>query len=1377
MRISRRGDLRTALTAFIVSAGLCLSSGLAATASSAEDTDGAFRRVIVTADTTAQSWGSEKSEIHASKAYVAALGAPEWGRFTENFLSTDESDGTDAKLGLLSFDISSLRQAPDYARLRLTYLGYAGATRSAEESTRIIATAVDDTVCTNGAASCDPNEASWNHRPAIDLGDGRPVAQSEPVTVGSVKYSDTMTLPATPAVVELDVTASVREAVEAGRDTLTLALSETSGIDMRFASLEGAARLSGATAAIAPSLLLPLRSHTQATRRLVVTGLQQRYSVGEAFSAAGMRVFVEKTDDASQVELASDAYELTGTDYDVNAVGAHELTVTSKEDPELSTTVLVYVSAPGSEAETPGPSNGEDVLWYAQPASSTPLRGAAGVVGQGTDNVWQQTTLPIGNGRLGASVWGEIGTEHLTLNEETLWTGGPGSSPNYRGGNEEGQGRHGATLRELNKQLEQGANTVNPHGLTGGYDARQQGSYQSWGHLYMDSGISGEVSDYERYLNLSRGRAGVSFTHEGVAHSRDYFVSQPDKVLVSRISANKEGAVNLRLRIPTHEGFTKRGEKTVVSADTITVTGALANNGLRYAMSLKAISDSGEISTNEDGTELLITGAQHVTLYLAAATDYQQTYPTYRTGESAAALRERVATTVQAAATKGYAAVLRDHEADHRALYDRVSLDLGQSPSYGEASLPSNELLAGYQEGSAAHKRSVENLAYQYGRYLTIASSREDSQLPANLQGIWSSTADDNAHGRTPWGSDFHMNVNLQMNYWPTYSANLGELATPLLAYAHGLVEPGRVTAEVYAGAHTEAGTPVGEGRGYMAHTENTPYGWTTPGAAFSWGWSPAAVPWLLQNVYESYEFSGDEAALREKIYPLLKEQAHFYTEYMLHPAARPAADGSTRLTTGVAYSPEHGPQGTDGNTYESSLVWQLLHDTIEAAEILGVDADLVGSQSGSACEASQWQRDDDGAFLSADAPRTWSCAMSLLKPVEVGSEGQIKEWYSEDALGKSANGEWIDGYQRDHQHRHLSHLLGLYPGDLMTIDNPTYLEAAQTSLRRRGDQATGWGLAQRFNSWARTGDGDHAYALLSHQLDAAMYPNFFDAHPPFQIDGNFGYTSGVNEMLLQSNSTFTDNTGKEWKNYTHILPALPQAWQETGSVRGLVARGGFVTNIDWAMGAVETATLTSRNGAHAAVRISRGGAENYIVAAVSAPDGRRLPVKDEVKATWVKQGDDTLLTFPTKAGYTYTIVHRDSVPPTPEESEKPTEKPTEQLPVQPTEPTQPEQPGKSGDTGTGTFMPGQKPMPPAQAQSDAEHPTVWPVRPAPDGSILDGLSPHGSTKADRSGKSLHTAAPSARLPRTGINAIFVMLSVSALTVTGTLLRRRSRQA
>ena len=384
--------------------------------------------------------------------------------------------------------------------------------------------------------------------------------------------------------------------------------------------------------------------------------------------------------------------------------------------------------------------------------------------------------------------------------------------------------------------------------------------------------------------------------------------------------------------------------------------------------------------------------------------------------------------------------------------------------------------------------------------------------------------------------------VNLQMNYWPTYSANLAECATPIIDYVNSLREPGRVTAEKYFGIASEPG----EANGFSAHTQNTPFGWTCPGWAFSWGWSPGAVPWIIQNCWEYYEYTGDFEYMRTHLYPMMKEETILYDKILIDSGKEiTLKDGSasTRLVTAPTFSSEHGPY-TMGNTYENSLAWQLYDDTITAAKLLGVDSDLV---------------------------TRWKTTRERLAPVEIGDSGQIKEWYIEGEYGKTESGEDIPEFDRGH--RHMSHMLGLFPGDLISVEDTELLNAAVVSLEDRGYTSTGWGMGQRINAWARTGSGNTAYRLIQNLFKGGIYPNLWDAHPPFQIDGNFGYTSGVNEMLMQSNM-----------GYINILPALPEVWAN-GSVNGILARGNFELGIDWTNGTADEIRILSKNGGECAVQ------------------------------------------------------------------------------------------------------------------------------------------------------------------------------------------------
>ena len=816
-------------------------------------------------------------------------------------------------------------------------------------------------------------------------------------------------------------------------------------------------------------------------------------------------------------------------------------------------------------------------LWYDEPAS----RGQ-NIIGAGSgysdwdgSNTWQQQTLPIGNGDMGANVYGEIVNEHLTFNEKTLWTGGPSASrTDYMGGNLPSKGQNGSILKQI-QELFLSGNSSYASQLCGSYLVGTQtgyGAYQAWGDIYFDyAGLSNTVTDYQRDLDLTTGISTVSFNHNGTDYYREFFVSHDDNVLVARLEATGNAKLNLDVRFTSKQGGTTKVE----GDNTLVLCGKVSDNQLKYASYLTVIPEGGSVTGS--GSKLTVTDADAVTVYLSAATDYKNTFWNeagtddyyYRTGETDAELAERVQADVLAAALSGYEAVKASHLADYQELFNRVELDLGQTVS----EKTTDQLLAAYKNGSAAaeEKRQLEVMLFQYGRYLTIASSREDSQLPSNLQGVW------NCMNNPPWSSDYHMNVNLQMNYWPTYSTNLAECALPLIDYVDSLREPGRITAAVYFGV--ESGE--GEANGFSAHTQNTPFGWTCPGWSFDWGWSPAAVPWILQNCWEYYEYTGDIEFMRDYIYPMLKEEALFYDATLIR-------DNEGKLVSAPSYSPEHGPR-TAGNTYEQSLVWQLYEDVVIAAETLGVDADLVA----------QWKANQ------AD----------LKGPIEIGEDGQLKEWYEETTIN-SMNSQGADAAG----HRHLSHMLGLFPGDLVQ-QNPEWVAAAKVSMDYRTDNSTGWAMGQRINTWARLGEGNKAHELIQNLFKGGIYPNLWDTHTPFQIDGNFGMTSGVAEMLMQSNMGFIN-----------LLPALPDVWSE-GSVNGLVACGNFEISMDWTKGGITNATILSRNGGTATVK-----ADNVTLAVVTDSEG------NNVSFTVTEDG---MISFETVQGesYTLTIPERPDAP------------------------------------------------------------------------------------------------------------------------------------
>lgn len=808
---------------------------------------------------------------------------------------------------------------------------------------------------------------------------------------------------------------------------------------------------------------------------------------------------------------------------------------------------------------TPKPSDESLRLWYDKPSSEGVNRFAGANANQEVET-WQQFTLPIGNGDLGANVYGEIESERLTFNEKTLWTGGPSSKrPNYIGGNLENKGRNGETVKEIQQLFLQGFNKEASSkcgelvGTSDGY-----GAYQAWGDIYFDyKNVNADnVTNYVRDLDLSDSTASVSFVQDGTTYEREYFVSHPDNVLVAKLTAKNGGKLSLDIRFPSKQGGT-----TVANGNTLTLAGQVADNQLKYSSLLKAVNTGGTVTAN--GDKLTVEGAESVIVYVSAVTDYKNDYPVYRTGEDAAALLKTVTDTVNAASAKEYETLKDRHIEDYKSIFDRAYINLGQAAS----SKPINELLNAYNNKTATpvEQRTLEMMLFQMGRYLTISSSREDSKLPSNLQGVW------NNRNNPPWSSDYHMNVNLQMNYWPTYSTNMAECAKPLVSYIDSLREPGRVTAKIYAGVESTTENPE---NGFMAHTQNTPFGWTCPGWSFDWGWSPAAVPWILQNCWEYYEFTGDKEYMKNNLYPMMKEESTLYDQILIR-------NNEGDLVSAPSYSPEHGPR-TMGNTYEHALIWQLYNDTIDAANILGVDAEKVA---------------------------TWESNMNDLKgPIEVGDDGQIKEWYEETTLGSIAS----EGFG----HRHLSHMLGLFPGDLITEDTPEWFQAAKVSMNNRTDASTGWGMGQRINTWARLQEGNRAHKLITDLFKNGMYQNLWDTHTPFQIDGNFGMTSGVAEMLLQSNAGFIN-----------ILPGLPDVWAD-GSYEGLVARGNFEVDATWADKKATNVEVTSKNGGNCILQY-----DGISLADIKDSKGKHVEVTTIT---------EDRVSFETTKGETYTITGLD---------------------------------------------------------------------------------------------------------------------------------------
>ncbi len=736
-------------------------------------------------------------------------------------------------------------------------------------------------------------------------------------------------------------------------------------------------------------------------------------------------------------------------------------------------------------------------LWYDKPATQ-----------------WMTEALPIGNGFMGAMFLGGVTEEQIQFSEESLWAGGPGSHSDYNFGIKKDAYLYLDKVRELlmqNKYEE--ADELMKKELTGRLHFKEGkklrhgdfGAHQTMGDIFVKLNHDDKIENYKRSLNISQSLGQIEYSIGKKEFKRTYFASYPDRVLVYNFESTSPETYEINIKTP-HNVISEEFKN-----NTLFLNGLVEDNSMHFETRIKVLNNGGTVEFKNG--KIIVKNTRNLILIHTAATEYKNEFPTY-SGNNYTKLNDN---TFESAKNYEYQELLKRHIDDYKSLFNRVKLSFNETESLN---IPTDKRLINYQENQS--DLHFVSLYFQYCRYLMISGSRPGS-MPMNLQGKWNDSTN------PLWACDYHMNINLQMNYWPAEIVNLAECHLPLLNYIESLVEPGAESAKEFFNT-----------RGWVVNTMNNPFGYTSPGWGLPWGFFPAGAAWLCRHLWEHYSFTCDTSWLRSFAYPKMKSSALFWLDYLQE-------NNDDYLISMPSYSPEHGGI-SKGTAMDHQIAWDILNNTVKAAEILEIENEDI--------EALKQVKDK-------------------IAPPQIGKWGQLQEWMED-----------LD--DPDDKHRHVSHMYAIYPGNQISLENsPNLANAAKVSLNARGDDGTGWSLAWKINLWARFKDGNRANKLLTRLLKptgmtgenmmdgGGSYSNLLCAHPPFQIDGNMGGSAGIAEMLVQSHAGIID-----------LLPALPDGWKR-GEVVGLKVRGGHTVSIEWQDGKVTKAQILPCNNGELKIRFN----------------------------------------------------------------------------------------------------------------------------------------------------------------------------------------------